>query len=82
VSLRLSTTTRLTPEQAIERAVRYFADELGLTVVWRSAVSARLEGGGGHVQVSAVGLPNGAEVELETMEWEIHVRQFASDLPR
>jgi hypothetical protein len=81
VSLRLSTSTKLTPEQAINRAVRYFADELGLTVVWRSAVSARLDGGGGYVQVSAVGLPNSAEVELETMEWEFHVRQFASGLP-
>ena len=82
MSLRLSTNTKLTPEQAIGRAVRHFADELGLAAAWRSAVSARFEGGGGHVQVSAVATPQGAEVELETTEWEIQVRRFAGDLPR
>jgi hypothetical protein len=82
MSLRLSTNTKLTPEQALEWAVRYFADEVGLAVARRSATSARFAGGGGHVQVSAVAAPKGAEVELETMEWEMQVRQFARDLPR
>jgi hypothetical protein len=82
VSLRLSATTKLTPEQIVERAARYFGGEFGLAVAWRSPVSARFEGGGGHVQVSTAAAPSGAEVELETMEWEIQVRQFAADLPR
>ena len=82
MSLRLSTTTNLAPEQAIDRAVRYFADELGLALAWRLAISARFVGGGGHVQVSAAAAPRGAELELETMEWENQVRQFAGDLPR
>jgi hypothetical protein len=82
MSLRLSATTELAPEQVIERAARYFGDEFGLAVAWRSPLSARFEGGGGHVQVSAAAALSGAEVELETMEWEIQVRQFAADLPR
>lgn len=82
MSLRLSATTKLVPEQVIERAARYFGDEFGLVIAWRSPLSARFEGGGGHVQVSAAAAPSGAEVELETMEWEIQVRQFAADLPR
>ncbi len=82
MSLRLSATTKLAPEQVIERAAQYFGDEFGLAVAWRSPVSARFEGGGGHVQVSTAAAPSGAEVELETMEWEIQVRQFAADLPR
>jgi len=82
MSLRLSITTNLTPEQAVERAAAYFADELGLQTAWRAPLSARFEGGGGHVQLSAAPTPSGAELELETMEWEFQVRQFASDLPR
>jgi hypothetical protein len=82
MSLRLSTTTKLTPEQAVERAAAYFADDLGLQTAWRSPLSARFEGGGGHVQFSAAPTPGGAELELETMEWEIQVRKFAADLPR
>lgn len=81
MSLRLSATTKLSPEQAIDRAAAYFGGELGLLTAWRSPLSARFEGGGGHVQVSAAATPGGAEVELETMEWEIQVRKFASDLP-
>jgi hypothetical protein len=82
MSLRLSTITELTPEQAIEQAGRYFADELGLAVAWRSDLSARFEGGGGHLQVSAAATPQGTELEFETMEWESQVRQFARDLRR
>ena len=82
MSLRLSTTTNLTPEQAVERAAAYFADELGLQTAWRSLLSARFEGGGGHVQVTAASTPDGAELECETMEWEFQVREFAADLPR
>ena len=82
MSLRLSTNTKLSPAQAMEQAVRYFAEELGLTVASQSAIAARFEGGGGHIQISAVATPQGTELELETMEWEIQVRQFASHLPR
>jgi hypothetical protein len=82
MSLRLSTNTKLSPAPAMEQAVRYFAGELGLTAAWQSASAARFEGGGGHVEVSAAATPHGTELELETMEWEIQVRQFASNLPR
>jgi len=57
-------------------------DEHGLGVAWKSPLSARFEGGGGHVQLSARPTSSGAEVELETMEWEIQVKEFANRLPR
>jgi hypothetical protein len=82
MGLRLSTDSRLKPEEVIERAADYFGGEFGLTVAWRSPVSARFEGGGGHVQLTATARPQNTEVELETMEWERQVREFAGRLPR
>ena len=81
MSLRLSIATRLIPEQAIERAAAYFSGELGLQTAWRSPISARFEGGGGHVQLTAAPTSDGSELELETREWEFQVRKFAADLP-
>ena len=82
MSLRMSSETKLAPEQVVERAVQFFGQEYGLTVAWRSPVSARFEGGGGHVQLTATARPKGSEVELETMEWDVQVREFAGRLPR
>jgi hypothetical protein len=82
MALRISTETKLGPEEAIERAVGYFGTELGLTVDYRLANLVRLVGGGGHVLVSVKATPKGSEVEIETMEWEPPVRRFVGDLPR
>jgi hypothetical protein len=34
------------------------------------------------VQLTATARPKGSEVELETMEWDVQVREFAGRLPR
>ena len=82
MALRLSTTTKLTPQQVIDQAAHYFESDVGLVVAWRLPNAARFEGAGGHLQISAAPTTKGSEVELETMEWEYQVREFASKLPR
>jgi hypothetical protein len=73
---RYSVETKLSPEEAIERAVAYFGEAgLKLDVTEHSSCCARFEGGGGHVHVTASGGAK-TEVILETREWDYDVRQF------
>ncbi len=71
---RYSTQTDLSPTEAVANAVSYF-DSLGLDVVEHSDCCARFEGGGGHVFVTASSGKK-TEIELETREWDYHVKKF------
>lgn len=77
-----SVETRMTPADAIRNAVAYFGPGgLGLEVTQQETSCARFEGGGGHVYVTAVGGEK-TTVELETREWDYHVRRFMRDVAR
>jgi hypothetical protein len=79
--LRLSVKTKLSPEEAIKRAVKFFGPEgLNLEVKDECATSATFEGGGGGVEVSACTEDKKTSVELVSREWDYQVRKFAEDI--
>ena len=74
---RYSVETKRTPEQVIEMAVAYFGEGgLGLDAAEQSPCCVYFEGGGGYVSVTASVGENRTTVDLETREWDYHVRQF------
>ena len=75
--LRMATKTKLSPEEAIERAVAFFGpDGFGLKVKEQSTDCASFEGGGGGIQVTTCREEKGTSVELESREWDHLVREF------
>ncbi len=75
---RYEVETKLSPEQVMERATRYFGGELGLEMTQDSDCCLSFRGGGGHVVVTAEGKTDGGKtaVDLETREWDYQVREF------
>ena len=64
-------------------ALDYFGpDGVGLTVKSQDATSVHLEGGGGYVVVRANMQANSplTAVELESREWDYHVKQFLNEI--
>jgi hypothetical protein len=73
--------TKLSPEQAVQRAVAFFGEGgLGLDVTEQGECCAHFVGGGGHVRVTAAAGEPRTVVELETREWDYDVRQFMRKL--
>ena len=76
-----SVRTNKSPEQVIERAKDYFGEDgLGLELSGENPCCVTLEGGGGHVSVTASEGENKTEVELETREWDYHVKKFMGQI--
>jgi hypothetical protein len=72
-----SVETKKDPEEVVERAIDYFGEEgLGLSVTRENPCCATFEGGGGHVTVTASRGDDKVEVEVETREWDYHVKRF------
>jgi hypothetical protein len=68
--------TNISTDEAIEAAVKSFGrGGLGLKLVDRDACCARFEGSGGRVFVKAA-TGEKTTVDLETHEWEYHVKRF------
>jgi hypothetical protein len=78
---RYSVETKLSPEEAIERARAYFGEGgLGLELIEQEEpCCVYFEGGGGHVVVTACPKDK-TEVELETREWDYHVKRFMREI--
>ena len=75
--LNIETTTKLTPEETIKRAIKFFGPEgYGLEVMWQADCHADFEGGGGAVEVSAVAKGKGATVTFQSREWDYQVKEF------
>jgi hypothetical protein len=82
IMARYSVETRVSPEEVIRFATVYFGEGgLGLEVASENSCCASFEGGGGHVLVTAVGDGERTDVELETREWDFHVRRFMREIP-
>ena len=78
---RYSTETRLSPEQAIQKAIVYFGQGgLGLEVTEQNPCNVTFVGGGGHVSVMVSTGEKKTTVELETREWDYHVKRFMQEI--
>ncbi len=79
--LKIVTKTKLTPEEAVKRAVEFFGPGgYGLTVKEQNPDCAYFEGGGGGVDVTACAEGKGASVELESREWDYQVKEFIAKI--
>jgi hypothetical protein len=68
--------TKLTAKEAIGKAVDFFGEDgLGLVIVDQDPRCVHFQGGGGRVSVRAV-TGNGTTLNLDTSEWDDHVKQF------
>ncbi len=75
--LSIEATKKITPEEAIKRAVKFFGPQgYGLTIKEEDPGFVRLEGGGGGVAVSAVPKDKGSTVSVESREWDYQVKEF------
>jgi hypothetical protein len=74
--MRYEVSTALTPDEALERAIRHFGPGgLGLVVTAQTPRSVVFQGGGGYVLMTI--LPESeTRLELETREWDYAVQQF------
>lgn len=78
---RYSFETKKRAEEVIKEAMVFFGEGgLGLSVVEQNSCCVSLEGGGGHVSVTANPGEKKTMVDLETREWDYHVRRFMSEL--
>jgi hypothetical protein len=79
--LNLETTTKLSPEDTIKRAVKFFGPGgYGLKITEESATYASFEGGGGSVQVAAFAKDKKTSVELMSREWDYQLREFVGKI--
>ena len=75
--LKIATTTKLSPEEAIKRAVEFFGPGgYGLEVKEQQPNCASFEGGGGGVDVTACVEEKRTSVELVSREWDYQVKEF------
>ncbi len=75
--LKIVTKTKLSPEEAIKRAVEFFGPGgYGLEVKNQSPGCTYFEGGGGGVNVIACAEEKRTSVELESREWDYQVKEF------
>lgn len=79
---RYSKESKLDVEDVLRRAEDFFGSGgLGLKLVERDECCLSFEGGGGHVTVAAARCkPDRTEVDLETREWDYHVKRFMEKL--
>jgi len=79
--LNIETTTKLSPEEAIKRAVKFFGPQgYGLTVKEEAPCCAEFEGGGGGVRATATAKGKGSTVSFESREWDYQVKEFISKI--
>jgi hypothetical protein len=75
--MKLSTKSKLKPEEVIERAVTFFGPGgYGLKPQDKGNCCIEFEGGGGGVRVTASKEKKGSTVDLESREWDYQVREF------
>ena len=77
--MRYGTETELSTSEVLNTAERYFGEGgLGLELTSRDDCCLSLSGGGGHVTVTVTELERTA-VDVETREWDYHVKKFISE---
>jgi hypothetical protein len=77
--MRYGKETKLGASEVLDRAAGYFGEGgLGLELTSRDDCCVSLTGGGGHVTVTVVEGEK-TDVDLETREWDYHVKKFMSE---
>jgi hypothetical protein len=75
--LNLSTESKLSPEEVIKWAVKFFGPEgYGLEVTEQDNCCGQFEGGGGGVRVIASTAEKGSTVDIESREWDYQAKEF------
>ena len=75
--LNISTKTKLSPEQAIQRAVDFFGPGgYGLEIKEQCDDSVYLVGGGGSVSVSVCTDEGKTSVDVTSQEWDYQAKEF------
>ena len=79
--LNLEVKTKLSPEEAVKRAVEFFGPGgYGLEIREQTETCAYFEGAGGGVDVTACTEEKGSSVEITSREWDYQVREFAGKI--
>ena len=79
--LNLEVKTKKTTEKILQKFKDYFVEGgLGHTLTSEAPQCVSFEGGGGYVTLTLCPEDNLTRVNLETREWEYHVKQFAGRL--
>jgi hypothetical protein len=79
--LNLEVKTKQNPEKVVEKLKAYFGEDgLGLELKSDTPQCLNFEGAGGYVTAVLCPEEETTRVELETREWEYHVKKFAADL--
>ena len=79
--IRIAKNTRLTPEEVIEKAARFFGSAgQGLAEKERSMCCISFEGGGGYVTVSVADGDGRRMVDVESREFEYQIKSFMNIL--
>lgn len=73
--------TKLEAAKVLRKLKEYFGEGgLGLEIASETPQCLSFEGSGGYVTAILCPEKNGTRVELETQEWEYHVRKFAEEI--
>ena len=75
--LRIGTDTKLTPEDAVKKAVDFFGPKgYKLKITQQTATSVNFEGGGGFIELTASADKPRTKVEIMSREWDFQVNEF------
>ena len=75
--LRIATKTKLTPEEVIKKAIKFFGPEgYKLKITSKMETSATFDGGGGSIEVSACADSSKTAVDFLSREWDFQVKEF------
>jgi len=75
--LRIATKTKLTPEDIINKAIKFFGPEgYKLKISSKSETSVHFEGGGGSVEITACKDDGRTNVDFLSAEWDYQVKEF------
>jgi hypothetical protein len=79
--MRISSKTKLKPEEVLRRAVNFFdPGGQGLAVKDESSGYVCFEWGGGGIEVIVSADGKGASVEVVSREWDFQVREFLGNI--
>ena len=75
--LNISTKTKMTPEEAIKKAIAFFGpDGYKLKIVNQTETSASFEGQGGTIDINACQQKGYSSVDFISREWDFQVKEF------
>jgi hypothetical protein len=75
--LRIATKTKLTPEDVIKKAVKFFGpDGYKLKISSQTETAASFEGSGGTIEISACTDEGKTTVDFLSREWDFQVKEF------